>query len=381
MSYKTILVSVQGGQPIDHDSVVSIVSSHMKVLNYYAKDDGSMEFSIDSSPTLKEDFRKLMDGLRSHEMIAMLRRINEQSVVVTVGALQVGKSRLKAWMPVALFAVTLGVIIYDGWVRSHTISAQAYIKDPWEMTMIYTLSLMGILGIHELGHMIAAKKHKVKATWPFFIPGIPGFFISPPTFGAVIFSRGYRINRDVVFDIGIAGPIAGLIVTMVVSIYGAMLSPLISVEDASALIGQSSIIPMKSSLLMLASYSVTGKLVGDFVPDMSPIAFAAWAGFLLTFLNLMPAWQLDGGHITRAAVGAQWHRRLTYVSVIILAAMNFIPMALFILMMSNRSPDVRPLDDVSPLSKKRKMIYIITLILAFLCAPIYPFHLFSFLPT
>jgi len=367
-------VSIQGGQPIDHHAVLSIVSLHMRVIDYYAREDGSLEFSIESSPKLKRRFQKLIADLKSHEMIATLRKINEQSLTVTVKNVQVGKSKLKAWMPVALFAVTVGVVLYDGLLRAQTMSAKAYIADPWEMAIIYMLSLMGILGIHELGHIIAARKHKVKATWPFFIPGVPGFFISPPTFGAVIFSRGHMPNRDILFDIGIAGPIAGLIVTVIVSIYGAMLSPLMPVEEASALMEQSQLIKINPSLLMIGSYFAAGKLVDGFVPLMSPIAFAAWIGFLVTFLNLLPAWQLDGGHITRAAVGLKWHRRLTFISVIILAGLGYIVMALFIMLMSSKSPDIKPLDDVSPLSRKRKMIFVVALFLAFLCAPM-PFSL------
>jgi len=346
----------------------------MKVVDYYAKDDGSLEFSIESSPTLKQNFLKLIDDLRQHEIIAVLRKINDQGLTVTVGRVPVRKSRVKAWMPVALFAVTVAVVMYDGFLRSQTISAKAYIADPWEMAMIYTLSLMGILGVHELGHVIAAKKHKVKATWPFFIPGVPGFFISPPTFGAVIFSRGHMTNRDVLFDIGVAGPIAGLIVTVLVSIYGAMLSPLMPAEEAHTLLGQAQMIKINPSLLMIGGYFIAGKLVHGYVPVMSPVAFAAWIGFLITFLNLLPAWQLDGGHITRAAVGIKWHRRLTFISVIILAGLGYIVMALFIMMMSSRSPDVKPLDDVSPLSRKRKFIFIVALFLAFLCAPL-PFSI------
>lgn len=369
-------MSIQGGQPIDHQAILSIVSLHMRVKDYYVREDNSMEFSIEESPTLKEDFQKIIGDLRPYEMIAALRKINDQALTVTVGTIPVGKSRLKTWMPLTLFAVTVGVVMYDGLLRSQTLSAKAYIADPWEMAMIYTLSLMGILGIHELGHIIAARKHKVKATWPFFIPGVPGFFISPPTLGAVIFSRGHMPNRDILFDIGVAGPIAGLIVTVLVSIYGAMLSPLIPAEEASALMNQAQpqLIKINPSLLMLGTYFVSGKLVEGFVPIMSPVAFAAWVGFLLTFLNLLPAWQLDGGHITRATLGLKWHRRLTFVSVVILAALNYVFMAVLILLMSGRSPDVKPLDDVSPLSRKRKMIFILALFLAFLCAPI-PFAL------
>lgn len=306
-------------------------------------------------------------------MIATLRK-NNDSLTVLVGIASVHKSRLKSWMPMVLFAATVGIVLYDGFLRSQTMSGQAYIKDPWEMAIIYTMSLIGILGVHELGHLVAVKKYRLKATWPFFIPGIPGFSISPPTFGAVIFSRGHMPNRDVLFDIGFAGPIAGLIVTMVVSVFGAILSPLIPVEEATVLMSDSQLININPSLLMFGSYLVAGKMVEGFIPLMSPIAFAAWIGFLITFLNLLPAWQLDGGHIARAAIGQKWHKRTTFMSIIALAGIGYVVMALLILVMNARAPDAKPLDDVSPLSKNRKIMFVISILLAFLCAPL-PFFL------
>lgn len=367
------MVSIENGHPIDHDTANSIVARHMRVSSFYAREDNTLEFSIESTPSLKGDFQRLLRDLRPYDMVATLRQSGE-SLMVIVGNIPEHKTRLKNWMPMLLFAVTVGIVFYDGFIRSQTMSAQTYIRDPWEMAAIYTLSLMGILGIHELGHIIASKKYRVKATWPFFIPGIPGFFISPPTFGAVIFSRAHMPNRDVLFDIGFAGPIAGLIVTIVVSVYGASLSPLIPDDQASALLDESRLININPSILMHASYFFAGKLVEGFVPLMSPVAFAAWIGFLITFLNLLPAWQLDGGHIARAAIGRKWHKRTTFMSIVALAGLGYIIMALLIMMMSTRSPDVKPLDDVSPLSKNRKIIFAVSLFLAFLCAPL-PFSL------
>lgn len=364
------VVYTQGDRPVDSEPVLSLVNSRMKVRDYYARVDGSLEFSIEQTSTLKLDFLKLVRRLKSHGMIAMLRRSGEEGLALAVTATKPQKTKLRPWMAVALFAVTVAVVMFDGLLRSDTASGRAYINDPWEMAVIYTISLIGILGIHELGHMLAARKHRVKATWPFFIPGVPGFFVSPPTFGAVIFSKGYMPNRDILFDIGFAGPIAGLAVTMLVSIYGAMLSPLVPAQEAMDLMNQARLINIPPSLLMLASFSIMGKLVDGFMPIMSPVSFAAWIGFLITFLNLLPAWQLDGGHIARAALGIKWHRRMTYASVVILAALGYIVMAVFIMIMSSRTQDLRPLDDVSPLSKNRKIVFVVSLFLAFLCAPL-----------
>jgi membrane-associated protease RseP (regulator of RpoE activity) len=121
-------------------------------------------------------------------------------------------------------------------------------------------------------------------------------------------------------------------------------------------------------------------LVGKHVPNqelvMSPVLLAAWFGFLITFLNLLPAWQLDGGHIARATFGIRWHRVLTYASIGVLVSTGYFIMALFILMFSMRSRDVKPLDDISPLSKKRKKLFVLVIALAFLCAPL-PFSIFT----
>jgi membrane-associated protease RseP (regulator of RpoE activity) len=103
---------------------------------------------------------------------------------------------------------------------------------------------------------------------------------------------------------------------------------------------------------------------------MSPIMFAAWLGFLITFLNLLPAWQLDGGHMSRVILGQKWHKIATYASMGVLVLLNYWMMAIFILILSSRSKDARPLDDISPLSKNRKIVYIGVIILAILCAPI-----------
>ncbi|MBE44154.1 MAG: site-2 protease family protein [Thaumarchaeota archaeon] len=362
------MVFIENGQPIDHNTVISTVVKHMYVFDYYIREDNKLEFSIKDSHTLKDDFQKLLNSLKSYEMIATLRK-NDNYLTVTVGNISLHKTRLKDWMPIALLVIVIGIVLYDGFLRSQTISGEAYIKDPWEMAMIYTVSLMGILGIHELGHILAAKKYKIKFTWPFFIPGFPGVF---PTFGAVIFTRSHMPNRDVLFDIGFAGPIAGLIVTIVVSVYGAAISPLIPIEQVDVLLSESQLIKLNPSILMLGSYFLAGKIVEGFTPLMSPIAFAAWIGFLVTFLNLLPAWQLDGGHIARAAIGKKWHKRTTFMSIITLAGLGYVIMALLILIMNSRSPDVKPLDDVSPLSKSRRNLFIISLFLALLCAP-FPF--------
>ena len=261
----------------------------------------------------------------------------------------------------------------DGYYRA--ISTNSIVKgdDPFYIAILYTVSLIGILGIHELGHMVASKIHKLKISWPYFIPGIPvlGFV---PTFGALIMSRGLIVNRNILFDVGISGPIAGLIVAIIVSTYGAYISPTIPSLQAHELLEKSGLMEMHSSIIMDATIALVGKHVPNQELVMSPVLLAAWFGFLITFLNLLPAWQLDGGHIARATFGVKWHKILTYASIGVLASTGYYIMALFVLMFSMKSQDVKPLDDISPLSRKRKRMFGLVIALAFLCAPL-PFSI------
>jgi membrane-associated protease RseP (regulator of RpoE activity) len=121
---------------------------------------------------------------------------------------------------------------------------------------------------------------------------------------------------------------------------------------------------------MIATLHLTGMVVDGTVLVASPVLYAAWFGFLITFLNLMPAWQLDGGHLARSALSARWHKILTYISIAILFALKFYPMALLVLLFSLRAPTSTPLDDVTPLSSKRKALFFAALGLAVATAPI-----------
>ena len=103
---------------------------------------------------------------------------------------------------------------------------------------------------------------------------------------------------------------------------------------------------------------------------MSPLLFAARKGFALTSINLIPAWQLDGGHLSRAMFGEHWHRIITYAGIGALFLMGFWPMAILVLILSQRIPSNAPLDDVTPLSSRRKVLFFITLGIVVITAPI-----------
>jgi membrane-associated protease RseP (regulator of RpoE activity) len=175
--------------------------------------------------------------------------------------------------------------------------------------LIYSVPLMLILLCHELGHYVVARRHGVDASLPYFIP----FPFGLGTMGAVIGMRQSTTDRKQLIDVGAAGPLAGLVVAIPVLVVGLMLSKLgPRVHGSEALMEGNSIL-----------YAVVKRLIkGIWLPssdadvELHPMAYAGWAGLLITMINLLPIGQLDGGHIATAYFGnryarfANWLRRL-----------------------------------------------------------------------
>lgn len=317
---------------------------------------------------------------------ALARRLERMDVAcstaVSGGSLYVMASamprRTHRWLGMSeslvarlLFAAVVAFVMVDGYYRTVAANAVLHIGDPLESAAVYTACLLGILGVHEAGHLAASRWHGVRTSWPFFIPGIPVYGI--PTFGAFIRSRGLTVNREILFDIAIAGPVAGLAVAVLVALYGAYEAPVIPPElaepgpDGAAVLrewGQG------EPLLMTAALAAFGKGGPGSEVLLTPVLFAAWIGFLVTFLNMLPAWQLDGGHMARTLLGHDRHRYATYASMGVLVLLGYWFMALLVLALSMRSMSARPLDDVSPLPRSRAYAYVAIVGLAVLCAPL-----------
>ncbi len=363
------------------EDIISLVNSIFQVSDF-TKTEFSLEFRIDDV-TFKSKFEALARRLENMRYVCKLEKMEDENLYVIIQKFSPKKQRKwmsTSWTPRILFAVVIAFVMIDGHYRTSGTNSIVEIGDPLEMAAVYTLSLLGILGIHELGHIIAAKAHGLKTTWPYFIPGLP--VIGIPTFGAFIQSRGLTINREILFDVAIAGPIAGLVIAVIVSIYAAYTAPILDPEIAAGLFEDSRLIEWNQGepLLMTASLVMFGKGGSGHEVVMTPVMFAAWIGFLITFLNLLPAWQLDGGHMARTLLGVKLHRYATFASMGILVLLNYWLMALLILFMSLRNPSAMPLDDVSPLSRNRKLAYIGIIVLAILCAPLPSDFLPEFLP-
>ncbi len=352
------------------EGIISIVNSIFEVSDF-TKAEFSLEFRIEDLE-FKSKFVDLARKLENMSYVCKLTEMNGAKYIIIQKFTPKKQSKWLSttWTPRILFAIVISFVMVDGYYRTSGTNSIVEIGDPLEMAGIYTLSLLGILGIHELGHIFAAKVHRLKTTWPYFLPGLP--IIGIPTFGAFIQAKGLTINREILFDVAIAGPIAGLVIAIIVSIYGAYTTPIIDQEIAAELFAESRLIEWNQGepFFMAVSLAMFGKGGDGHQVIMTPIMFAAWIGFLITFLNLLPAWQLDGGHMARTFLNPKMHRYATYGSMAILVLLNYWLMAILILIMSSRNPSASTLDDVSPLSRNRKFSYIGIIVLAILCAPL-----------
>jgi membrane-associated protease RseP (regulator of RpoE activity) len=229
----------------------------------------------------------------------------------------------------------------------------------WIIGVPYALTLLTILGVHEMGHYVMAKRHKADVTLPYFIP-MP---IGLGTMGALIRLKSPIKNRKQLFDIGVAGPLAGLAVAIPLLIIGLSLSPVEFVGRAAPGTQEGN-----SILYALLKFLTKGQWLpgGGYDVMINAIAFPAWFGLIVTMINLLPIGQLDGGHIIYALFGrVQW--QVAVIAEIILLGLGtylafttgqilnvWLLWAILVQVFGLRHPP--PLDDLTPLDRKRKII-------------------------
>jgi membrane-associated protease RseP (regulator of RpoE activity) len=265
------------------------------------------------------------------------------------------------------YVKAVGLLIQQAFVQP-TLLAQG---------VTFSLSLLSILAAHEAGHYIACRRYGVDATLPYFIPAPPLFLAG--TFGAFIKIKSPIPSRRALFDIGLAGPLAGFIVALPVAVMGlltAQHSPVITPE-----VGQQVITFNDPLLFKLAALALGVHL--DPNSAGNPFYFAAWIGLLVTSLNLMPVGQLDGGHGTFAVFGVRAHKwlgRIAFLTTATLAILGwllynspsgFLYTILLGIMLRVRHPQAG--DETETLGRARIIIAVITLlvfILSFMPFPI-----------
>jgi membrane-associated protease RseP (regulator of RpoE activity) len=291
------------------------------------------------------------------------------------------------WKHILLFVLTLitttfvGADRYAAFLSDFGRSVAQFQTIGWATLVVHGLWYSGtillILGAHEMGHYLACRWYRVDATLPYFIPlflGLGG--IQTGTLGAVIRIREPFPDRRVLFDIGIAGPIAGFVVVVPAIFLGMYLSELTVMPDP-----QGMLFIGKPLLFRLARWAVFGPVPEGGIVNLHPMVFAAWFGMLATALNLLPFGQLDGGHITYASFG----RVSTPISLATVASavvmtyfsLSWLLMTVFmvvmLLMFGARHPQV--VDESEPIGSRRLALALFALAMLVLCFTPVPIQL------
>ncbi|WP_027268798.1 site-2 protease family protein [Leptolyngbya sp. PCC 6406] len=219
----------------------------------------------------------------------------------------------------------------------------------------YGLSLMVILGVHEMGHYLMARRYNIKVTLPYFIP-IP-FFLG--TFGAFIQLRSPVPNRRALFDVGIAGPLAGLVMTLPLLLWGLAHSEVVATSEAASLLNFQELDPQASIALMVLSKLALGSAITpESAIALHPVAVAGCLGLVVTALNLMPVGQLDGGHIVHAMYGQRTGAIIGQVARFLMLGLVVVHPELLIwaiLLFFIPAVDEPALNDVSELDDRRDL--------------------------
>ncbi len=271
------------------------------------------------------------------------------------GSYMVKPPRPRVGINILLFVATVISTLFAGAIQQNVNP----IRSPHLILegLPFSAALMSILLVHELGHFFVSRRHGVAATLPYFIP-MPNFI---GTLGAFIIMRGAIRDRRSLLEIGAAGPIAGFVLAVPLTIIGLSLS---QVELGAPPMG--GITLGDSILFSLLSRVVLGIWPNEALIVLHPIAFAGWIGLFITALNMLPMGQLDGGHIAYALF-SRWHKWISIGTALTMPVLGIMGWpgwfiwAILPLLMRFRHPQT--LDPVTPLDGPRKMMAAISFVI------------------
>ena len=335
-------------------------------------------------------YDQLAEALRPSMVTPLFRTASGRHLIILMNGI-IQPKPTSIWPNILFFALTLLSVMYVGGLNSAT-AMPATLND-WVQFMLgglpFALALLVILVCHEFGHYLAGRYHKTAVTLPLFIPFPFGYF---GTMGAFIQLKEPPKNRRILLDIGIAGPLAGLIVAIPVLLYGLITSP-VGRMPVQFPLGQ--VFEGNSILYLLLKFITKGLLLpqpatfggvppllywiryiftssplpaGGIDVNLNPIAWAGWIGLFVTSLNLVPAGQLDGGHLVYVLLGKYTNRLLPFI-LLGLILLGFVwngwwLWAALIFLLGRYHAE--PLDQITPLDPKRRMLAMLGVIIFFL---------------
>ncbi len=360
-------------QRSDIDQLKTIVTKHFKVYDIRWNEKSAVFYFNFNQYEFEKTFEAIRVRLKKDGFIPKVNKEHGESLLYIVRSPKVKPRNI--WVNISLIILTIITTTWAGsilWYGRLNIAdnSEIYLQPLFNLECVlfgflsFSLPLMLILGTHESAHYLAAKRHNIDASLPYFIPLPPPFMLG--TMGAFISMREPISNKKALLDIGAAGPIAGFLVTIPVLIIGFTLEGLNPVS-----IGE-----LPSNVYIFNEPLLFAGLRGFFPTTaenslIHPTAFAGWVGLFVTGLNLIPGGQLDGGHIARALLG-KYAKTLSIIVIIFLIVLAFITefwvwifFAFIIMFLGMSHPP--PLNDISPLGIKRKAIGAFCVVMLLLC--------------
>jgi Zn-dependent protease len=338
-------------------------------------------------------YDQLSEQLVPYGITPLFRCEDERQVIILMPKRPQPKPS-NPWVNLIMFILTFISVTLVGGLNTIQLSTTDFTSLIFSLTQIlwagipFSISLLAILGAHEFGHYLMCRHYKVNATLPYFIP-FPSLL---GTMGAVILMKEQPRNRRQLLDIGLAGPLAGIAVTIPVLLLGLSLSKL---DPIPAVIPSGMVFQLEgnSILYLLAKFFMFGKLLptpasfgalpewlywlrffftgrpyplGGLDVMIHPVALAGWAGILVTALNLIPAGQLDGGHVLYVLIGRKRMAQLLPFIIVGIALLGLVSASWWLwavlLFFFGRRFD-EPDDQITPLDTGRRRLAILSMVL------------------
>jgi membrane-associated protease RseP (regulator of RpoE activity) len=340
----------------DFTLIEQSISHHFPLIGYF-NDEGSKESYFTVGNYNPDSFQALVDELDELGFIPFINPDGNYYKINIAKKPEKGKSRIH--INVILLLATIGSTLFAGYYFLGE-------GDIWK-AIAFSVALLGIIGAHELAHYFAARKHGVHATLPYFIPA-PTFI---GTFGALINIKSPIPTRNALFDLGYSGPLAGFLVAIPVLFIGLSLST-VAPQNVGVMFPDPLIIKL-ISLVTVPNYTFNQNIL------VHPVAFAGWVGILVTMLNLMPVAFLDGGHISRSIFGQNVHRMVSIIGIMLTIILGWYLMAalmVLIFFMGKGHPGA--LDNVVSISRNRKIMAVLMLVIFILSISFAPNSYISF---
>ena len=382
----------------EHQEIITSLVNRVMAVTSITIGDSTQNILASYHGQLRKDseqaYDQLAQALLPYKVTPLFREDQDQHQIILMEGV-VNPSPSNPWINLILFILTVFSVLFAGTLysyegpvpQSETELISTLLRN-LDQGIPFGASILAILLAHEFGHYLAARYHKSAVTLPYFIPFPLSYF---GTMGAFIQLKAPPKNRRILHDIGVAGPLAGLVVTIPILLIGLYLSP-VEVIDPVIPAGSGFMLEGNSIFYLLAKYVIHGELLpapqsydglspalywlrylftGQPVPlggrdvMMHPMAWAGWAGLLVTALNLIPVGQLDGGHALYVLLGRNARRSLP----IILISLTLLGLVwsgwwlwvLLIFFLGQRHAE--PLDQITRLDPRRRMIAIVVLVI------------------